>query len=283
MKIPALLIAVFGLAVWPSVAADEAPPSSPPSSTSVTSQPFRVLPSTRAARGMQALQLTNLVFDAEIKEMAAKPGEYEVPFTFGVTNVSEEAVVIGNVRTSCGCTVADLPELPWTLEPGEIGSIGITMNLQGKRGSVTKSVFVSSDKGSKTLYVRGIVPAVSGRSDAEREMNLQLATADRQAVFQGSCAACHVTPTIGKMGQPLYVAACGICHDAEHRAEMVPDLAALPQPTNTDYWAKWVTEGKEGTLMPAFAKEHGGPLTDEQIESLVGWLNNHYPPAPAAE
>jgi len=116
-----------------------------------------------------------------------------------------------------------------------------------------------------------------------RGANQQLALADRQAVFKGDCARCHVAPTVAKMGKELYEAGCSICHDAAHRATMVPDLHAPKQPIADDlsarwlYWAKWITEGKPGSLMPAFAQGHGGPLTKEQIASLVNYLSTDFP------
>jgi mono/diheme cytochrome c family protein len=101
--------------------------------------------------------------------------------------------------------------------------------------------------------------------------------ADRQAVFKNDCAQCHVTPTVAKMGKELYQAGCAICHDAEHRATMVPDLHVPKVPTSPAYWTQWVTEGKAGSLMPAFAQEHGGPLNKEQIASLVNYLSTDFP------
>jgi mono/diheme cytochrome c family protein len=38
-----------------------------------------------------------------------------------------------------------------------------------------------------------------------------------------------------------------------------------------------VTEGKAGSLMPAFAQEHGGPLNKEQIASLINYLSTDFP------
>ena len=37
-------------------------------------------------------------------------------------------------------------------------------------------------------------------------MNIQNALADRQAVFKGDCASCHVEKGVGKMGAELYMA-----------------------------------------------------------------------------
>lgn len=232
-------------------------------------QPLKVPPAN--------LPMTNLVFDAEVKEQRAKPLEYNLSFTFAVTNASEVPVVIGSVRTSCGCTVAKVPDLPWKLEVGGHGTFDISMDLHGKRGSITKSVFISTDQGSKTIYVRGILPDPESMTPDQRKQNQLLAKADRQAVFKGQCASCHATPTINKTGSALFEAACNICHSTAHRAEMVPDLSLVKASRDRDYWMKWITEGKDGTLMPAFSKEKGGPLSDAQIVSLAHWLTQNFP------
>jgi mono/diheme cytochrome c family protein len=85
------------------------------------------------------------------------------------------------------------------------------------------------------------------------------------------------------MGHELYVSACGICHDAEHRATMVPNLRMLARETNADYWKAMIVLGKPGTLMPAFSTNEGGPLTDEQITSLVDYLVKAIPSASATQ
>src|SRR5581483_10486280 len=66
--------------------------------------------------------------------------------------------------------------------------------------------------------------------------------------------------------------ACGVCHESEHRATMVPDLHKIQQETNAEFWRNWITHGKPESLMPAFAKSEGGILSDAQIESLVNYL-----------
>lgn len=232
-----------------------------------------------------------LAWDAERRETNVPAGVVSVPFTFWLTNVSTEVVAINYIRTSCGCTVAQLPAQPWKLLPGDSGPINVTMNLAGKMGSIEKGVTVDSTAGMKTLIVRANMPMPGGQPvasgiDPERMKNMQMALADRQVVFRGECAKCHVEPAVAKMDKPLYDAACGICHDSTHRAAMVPDLAKLRHPTNEEHWRKWIKSGRPGSMMPAFAKAEGGPLTDEQIESLVKFLTESITakakPAPAA-
>ena len=80
------------------------------------------------------------------------------------------------------------------------------------------------------------------------------------------------TVVLMQFGHDLYLGACAICHDAEHRASMVPDLRESDESRDAAYWREHITDGIEGTLMPAFAKEKQGILSGEQIESLVKFL-----------
>jgi mono/diheme cytochrome c family protein len=188
--------------------------------------------------------------------------------------VSPGNVVILNVHTSCGCTTAQLPPLPWTISAGTNSQIGVSVNFAGKSGTLLKTVTVTSDKGTQTLMVKiNILPPVGPTmTDADRVHGIEMSKADRQAVFHDDCAACHVKSGQGKYGKLLFDADCAICHEGEHRASMVPDLHALKVPTNIEFWQTWISHGKPGTLMPAFATAEGGPLTDMQIASLANYL-----------
>ncbi len=278
-----------------ALAPDRQPPPLPPRATDFLTLPAQPRPAaTPVTPAQPTLAPTSLVWDAESKEYNAKPGEATANLTFNLTNVSPSEVVIANVHTSCGCTLAKTPPQPWHLPPGTNGTIEVSVNLAGKFGTVVKTVTVSGNAGVKTLMVKVNIPTPAPQlqqpqaaGEMNRSANTRAAMADRQAVFKGDCATCHV-PTVAKMGRELYVAGCGICHDAEHRATMVPDLHAPKQPLPIDdsarrlYWAKWITEGKAGSLMPAFAQANGGPLNNEQITSLVNYLSTDFPHTNAA-
>ena len=94
-------------------------------------------------------QLANapIQWDAKLKEYTAKEGEAEAHFTFALKNTTAQQIIVTGVRTSCGCTVAELPSKPWPLAPGEGGEIGVTVDLRGKYGTITKSVFVDTSVG----------------------------------------------------------------------------------------------------------------------------------------
>jgi len=222
---------------------------------------------------------TILAWDSESKDYDVKPGEMQAQFTSYFTNISTTNVIINSAVASCGCTVPKMPPLPWTNAPGASGEIPVTMQLAGKSGVVFKTITVNSDHGQKVLTVKAVIPPppVAPVVPMDRNKNQELAKADRQAVFKGDCASCHVEPAKGRLGKDLYDKACGICHDAEHRATMVPDLHALNHDTNTDFWKTWTSQGKPGTLMPAFALSEGGPLNDAQINSLAQYLSATIP------
>jgi len=158
------------------------------------------------------------------------------------------------------------------------------MSIVGKSGTVTKSVLVQTSCGNSTLLVTSeVIPATdevfveglpndAAMSSGSGGMNISLALADRQAVFKGDCAECHTRYAEERFGYDLYLGACAICHDAEHRASMVPDLRSADIPRAAAHWREHITNGIEETLMPAFAKEKDGILSDEQVESLVKFL-----------
>lgn len=224
-----------------------------------------------------------LVWDAMEKKIPVKPGDAAADFEFTVTNRSAQAVTIEQIRPSCGCTVAEMPSNPWVIAPGAKASFSGYVNFQGKEGTFSKTLFVSSSAGTQMLTVTIEIPMVD---DATRKKNQAIAQANRQAVFHGDCASCHLEPALGRSGAELFTAACGVCHFAARRASMVPDLLTARQHRDADFWRKWIAEGKEGTLMPAWSKDKGGPLSHDQIESLVQFAMQTLPvepppPAPA--
>lgn len=291
---PAITPRPFPTAATPAVTPiPQRPPLAPSASTvsvqGSTPQPFPA-GAPAVAPAAATAQLTALKFDAEKKEYTSKPGEVQAPFTFLLTNVSYADVSINAVRTSCGCTVAKLPATPWVVSPGQGGPIEVSVNLAGKGGTITKSVTVETTAGVKqllvTVNIAGGQPTVAAAGgaphptmgDAERLKNMQLALADRQVLFKNQeCAKCHAEPAKDHMdGAQLYAAVCSTCHDSPIRAAMVPDLRAVKHPTDADYWRNWITYGRAGSMMPAFAQAEGGPLSEAQIGALVNYMVQTY-------
>ncbi len=215
-----------------------------------------------------------LVWDAMTKKYSATETEAKHEFIFTVKNSGNNEVIIRAVQPSCGCTIAKLPKTPWPLQPGESGDVSAVVNFDEKTGTFTKLLTVVSTAGNQILNMELSVPVTE--ASMNRAKNRETSITNRQAVFQQDCAKCHVQPAIGKTGEDLYKAACAICHESPHRASMVPALNDLNKKTYPTYWKYWMVNGGHH-LMPAFAKTKGGFLTDEQIDSLVTYLDKKFP------
>lgn len=62
---------------------------------------------------------------------------------FEFTNVGDEALVITNVRTSCGCTSPFWPREP--IQPGETSKITAVYNSKNRAGSFNKTITIESN------------------------------------------------------------------------------------------------------------------------------------------
>jgi mono/diheme cytochrome c family protein len=217
----------------------------------------------------------DLRWDAIRKEYNAKRGETNAVLVFVGTNISSSPIEIRSVSTSCHCTIPRLATLPFIVPAGSNVRMPIDVDVAVKWGVLNKVVTVVTSEGTDVLEVKVNLP-----EPTPRERNQTAAFVDRQAVFKNDCASCHRDPGVGKRGEALYKTVCAICHDSEHRAEMVPALANLKHPNDASYWQQILKVGKPGTFMPAFSKPFGGPLEPEQLESLVPYLLEKFPSKP---
>ena len=223
-----------------------------------------------------------LAWDAMLKTVDATNGQALARFTFSFTNLATNVVTILNVHPSCGCTTAELPPVPWAVPASGTGEIKLAVSLAGKSGTLFKNVNVTTDNGYKNIMIKVNIQPPPIMTEDQRAAGVAAAKLDRQAVFKGNCASCHLKNVEGKYGQVLFESLCTICHEAKPRASMVPDLHNLPVPTDEVFWRAWITSGKADSLMPAFATSQGGPLNDLQIASLAVYLHVANPPRAAS-
>jgi mono/diheme cytochrome c family protein len=223
-----------------------------------------------------------LAWDSTDKRVVLPGMTNRMQIAFALTNTSPEEVTILSAETTCECTVVDAAtKFPWRLAPSEAGVLKVNVNTRGNYGVMEKSLVVKTSKGIQKLDFHLTIPlSPAPFNRSVREQDVEVARADRQAVFKGHCAACHSLPAKHLEGAILYEKACAICHNSEHRAEFVPDLAALKRPMDEDSWREIISHGKPGTLMPAFDEKEGGSLDIYQIHSLVLFLSMKYPPGP---
>lgn len=287
MKLLTVILVCCGLsAIAQSLTPEPTPPVPPPLFPIINvlppaAPPVPVPPPQPATANPANLPPEIIAWDSSDKAVSVTFGEPNAKFEFFFTNVSSAPVTVFAVTSSCGCTAAQVPPMPWVLPAGTNTSFVANMALAGKAGTVIKTVSFATDKGTKHLLVRTTInPMPNGAptmAPGAREQNQIAALSDPTAVFKGDCASCHVEKAKGKHGLELYAAACGICHDAEHRGSMVPDLRIAKPGRDLGYWQSWIAAGRKGSLMPPFAQANGGPFTDDQIKALSLFLTSNPP------
>ncbi len=87
-----------------------------------------------------------------------------------------------------------------------------------------------------------------------------------------------LTPPPGVSGDPnrgaaLYTSNCAVCHGQNGEGRIGATLARDWPSFRPDLRVKSVIEtGVEGSVMPAWSQEHGGPLSDQDINDLVAFI-----------
>ncbi|CAN5428647.1 hypothetical protein BH10BAC5_BH10BAC5_17510 [soil metagenome] len=194
--------------------------------------------------------------------------QYEFPFS----NTGNQELVITNVTTSCGCTAATSGDKT-NFAAGESGVIKITFNSNGKQGHIEKTVMIESNDPVSPQMILTLFFDVAIPTDMSNHMMFS----SNQSIFEGVCADCHVTKGIGKIGKDLYDNDCAICHgDAkDHKPHEAIDKNSTKKYTDEQLF-DYISNGSvtQPTMMPGFHKKNGGPLTDEEISSLVTYIRS---------
>lgn len=194
-----------------------------------------------------------------------------VDAVFHLYNVGGRHLRIYKVDTSCGCTVADISRR--VIAPGDYARLTVNLDTSLKLGKVKKKITLYTNDPEHleyNLYLIGTV--VTGMEGHE-----PIAVKDPLVLFKGECATCHVEKGRGKTGKELFVADCAMCHgmDAQGRPDIAPSLLTgnPHDPAFVERLRKITSEGSPNTPeMPPFSKDHGGPLSAGEIESLVNFL-----------
>ena len=169
-------------------------------------------------------------WDELSKATDAAAAQPQAHFTFNLTNISSGNVAIMNVHPSCGCTTALIADVAVDrrVPAGANGQIPITVNVAGKSGTLFKYVEVSTDKGLKRLMLRINIlpPVVVTLSDARARATNGGRESGPSGGFQKRlCDVPRKTGWKANTASSFTPLACGICHEAEHRATMVPRSA----------------------------------------------------------
>lgn len=96
-----------------------------------------------------------LVWKSEQVDLGKIPQGKPVTVKFEFTNTGKETVIISNVATSCGCTVADYPKSP--IPANGKATITTTFNAAAL-GAFTKAITVTfANNETKVLNLKGTV------------------------------------------------------------------------------------------------------------------------------
>ena len=95
-------------------------------------------------------------FEKESHDFGKIPANKPVSYEYKFSNAGDQPIIITDVQTTCGCSVAEFTKTP--VKPGEAGTIKVTYNAE-TTGPFTKSFIVKSNTKTpvKTLTIKGIV------------------------------------------------------------------------------------------------------------------------------
>lgn len=192
--------------------------------------------------------------------------------TFFIKNVGTDTLTILNTHASCGCTAAVMDNMK--IAPKGISRLKVKYDAHNKgEGPMQKTITISSNsrtEAEKVLRIKGIV-VKSKTVHKSDEMSTMMSL---KGIFKGDCAKCHVDKGRGELGARLYEADCAICHGPASEGKPGPDIASKEMMRHSKKsWELITRDGMEGTHMPAFHLSHEGPLNDEEIASIVEYLD----------
>lgn len=183
--------------------------------------------------------------------------------TFLITNEGDSVLTIESLKPSCGCTVANFST--GEIFPGEMKEVHFTIDTTGKVGDIKKNIVILSDDVQQPKRIVDIFIHV--QLVEHQEM-------DKSAIFKGDCAACHAEPAQYRVDEELFEMVCYMCHGHYGLGGGATRINEFSYLTKRDdsYLRKVISEGITERGMPAFSNKLGGPLDDEQIESLVSLM-----------
>jgi mono/diheme cytochrome c family protein len=184
-------------------------------------------------------------------------------------------LLLKRVVASCGCTVPTLKQTK--LNPAEHTWIDITIDTSLKLGAMEKTLTLYTNDTQHPVTELKLIATVLA-APANRQLgsvHAGINPKNRLALFEGSCKTCHVDRGVGKSGQSLFIADCGMCHGASGDGGVAPALtqADYTNPMVRERYKEIIQNGSPNNpSMPPFSSKQGGPLSDDQIESLLNYL-----------
>ena len=218
-----------------------------------------------------------MLFEKDFIDLGSINQRDTVHAEYHFRNDGSDSLHITSVETSCGCTVVRLKK-KW-YGPGESGIIHVSFDANGKFGEIRKEIMVESNDPMSSriqLILQSNVVVHPGNATG---MISKMGAGE--SIFTGKCRSCHVDKGLGKKGEALFAADCQLCHGPAGKKDSVfhpgPALDNVFLSTLTrKLLFKRIAEGSpdphKHQMMPGFMKTFGGPLSEEQVQSLVNYL-----------
>lgn len=199
-----------------------------------------------------------------------KEGE-DLVASFDFRNEGRHPLDVFDVKTDCGCT--DLSWKSARLAPGGSAKLTVHIDTTMKQGPVTKQIrLASSDKDFSFA-------ALEMKVQVENLHDMMTESGKAKIFTDEKCAHCHVDNGVGAFGKALFEADCAMCHRRQAESNILV-ARELEKGVYTDaayiaHVADVIANGsKTHRSMPGFLDKAGGPLTKEQVKSLVDYLKS---------
>lgn len=178
-------------------------------------------------------------------------------FEIELTNITNASLNIEGVDTTCGCTLAEAPQGP--IKPGETAKVKVTIDTRGKVGDISKMLTIKTSSGlMQSSSHEVLLKASVGHGEG---------IVDPSVIFAGDCASCHVGINVEKKkGEMLYNSICSLCHKGGIDAEAA----------NSQRLVAVIGQGIDDSSMPGFLESERGPITPEQVDSLVTYIRKRF-------
>jgi len=90
--------------------------------------------------------------------------------------------------------------------------------------------------------------------------------------FTVSLAAAQDSPGDPERGGELYVENCSMCHGIEGKGRVGASLEQFPGIQASSALEQTISEGIDGSVMPAWGRAAGGPLTSQDIADIAAYI-----------
>ncbi|HEY9720278.1 MAG TPA: DUF1573 domain-containing protein [Trichormus sp.] len=209
----------------------------------------------------------HIVLDSDRFDFGTIDEGVEVKHTFQVRNAGTALLRLFSAYSSCGCTIAKIEKKQ--LEPGESTNISVSVDTAMKQNKVTKTVSVCSNDGTTPVVTLFLSMNVKDPHTGMKEQDGAKIFTDQR------CASCHVDRGFGLFGSNLYNADCAMCHGPKAEGAVGPALFGPYDDAKFAAHMKDVLEhgSKVHRSMPGFLAESGGPLAQEQVDSIIKYLH----------